>query len=154
MSIRKALAIFTSSLLLISSILPGSSLARPEIEAEQANSLPGLQDKVQVIRDDFGVPHIFARNDHDAYFMMGFVHAQDRLFQMDFNRRQASGTLAELLGPGPNNQVLAGDVQLRTIGLRRAALRSRAAYSPEAIAVLQAYADGVNAFLDTQPLPP
>lgn len=153
MSIRKALAIVTLSLLLIPSILPGASSAGLQTESS-ALSLSGLQDDVQVVRDRFGVPHIFAKNDPDVYFMMGFLHAQDRFFQMDFNRRQASGTLAELLGPGPSNQVLAGDVQLRTIGLRRAALRSRDAYSPEASAVLQAYTNGVNAFLDTNPLPP
>lgn len=117
-------------------------------------SLLGLQQDVEVIRDRFGIPHIYAANDADAYFMLGYVHAQDRLFQMDVNRRTASGTLGELLGPGPNNQVLGSDVQFRTIGLRRAAERSLAAYSPEAIAVLQAYANGVNSYLDSKPLPP
>src|SRR6185295_20078470 len=65
-------------------------------------SLVGLQQDVEVIRDRFGIPHIYAANDADAYFMLGYVHAQDRLFQMDVNRRTASGTLGELLGPGPN----------------------------------------------------
>lgn len=117
-------------------------------------SLLGLQQDVEVIRDRFGIPHIYAANDADAYFMLGYVHAQDRFFQMDVNRRTASGTLGELLGPGPNNQVLSSDVQFRTIGLRRAAERSLPAYSSEAIAVLQAYANGVNSYLDTSPLPP
>lgn len=115
-----------------------------------AATLPGLLDRVEIITDVHGVPHIDARNDHDVYFMMGYAHARDRFFQMDVTRRQASGTLAELLGPGP----LGSDIQLRTIGLRRAAQRSRAAYPPYVIEVLQAYADGVNAFLDTNPLPP
>jgi penicillin amidase len=81
--------------------------------------------------------------------MVGYLHAQDRLFQMDSTRRQASGTLAELLGPS----ALASDVQLRTLGLRRAAVRSQAAISPESAAVLEAYADGVNAWIATNPLP-
>ena len=94
-------------------------------------ALPGLKDQVSVVRDRFGVPHISARNDHDVYFMQGYVHAGDRFFQMDASRRQASGTLAELLGPG----ALAGDVQLRTLGLRRAAARSLAAYPAEVQAI-------------------
>ena len=122
--------------------------------AEERLRLPGLQAEVKLVRERSGVAHIYARNDHDVYFTHGYLHALDRFFQMDASRRQASGTLAELLGPGPGNQVLAGDVQLRTLGLRRAAVRSRGAYPADIIAVLQAYADGVNAFLETKPLPP
>jgi penicillin amidase len=66
-----------------------------------------------------------AGNNHDLYFMQGYVHAQDRLFQMDVSRRIASDTLAELLGPA----ALAGDVEPRTIGIRRAAARSLAVIS-------------------------
>ena len=113
-------------------------------------SLSGLQGKVTLVRDRFGVAHIEARSDHDVFFMHGYIHANDRLFQMDASRRQASGTLAELLG----SAALAGDVQLRTLGLRRAAERSLAATSPEAKAALQAYADGVNAWLAGHALPP
>ncbi len=78
------------------------------------------------------------------------MHAQDRLFQMDVRRRQADGTLAELLGPA----ALPTDVQLRTIGLHRAAARSLPALSADARAVLAAYADGVNAWVADNPLPP
>ena len=67
-----------------------------------------------------GIAHIRAGNEHDLFFLQGYVHAQDRLFQMDASRRQASGTLAELLGPG----AIASDVNLRTLGIRRAAERS------------------------------
>ena len=80
----------------------------------------------------------------------GWVHAQDRLFQMDVRRRQAGGTLAELLGPA----ALGTDVQLRAIGLHRAAARSLPALSDDARAVLAAYADGVNAWVAGNPLPP
>ena len=61
--------------------------------------LSGLHAAAQVTRDVYGIAHVKAGNDHDLYFMQGYVHAQDRLFQMDVTRRQASGTLAELLGP-------------------------------------------------------
>lgn len=153
MLIKKSLTIVLLFLFLIPMILPGSSLAQVETESSGI-ALPGLQRPAEVIRDRYGVPHIYARNDPDGYFMMGYVHAQDRFFQMDVSRRTGAGTLAELLGPGPNDQTLNSDVQLRTLGLRRAALRSRAAYSSETIRILRAYANGVNAWLDANPLPP
>ncbi len=112
--------------------------------------VPALVSPVKVVRDVDGIPHIIGNTEHDVVFMQGYLHAQDRFFQMDFSRRQASGTLAELLGA----PAMGSDTQLRTIGLRRAAQRSLAAISPEVKAGLQAYADGVNYFLATQPLPP
>ena len=112
--------------------------------------VPGLYSAVKVIRDIDGIPHIIGNSEHDVVFMQGYLHAQDRFFQMDFSRRQGSGTLAELLGP----PALGSDVQLRTFGLRRAAERSLTALSAETRAGLQAYADGVNFFLNTQALPP
>jgi penicillin G amidase len=127
--------------------LPSASLAhRPKAETVD---VPGLERKVTVLRDTVGVPHVFAKSEHDAYFMVGYLHAQDRLFQMDSSRRQSSGTLAELLGPS----ALASDAQLRTLGLRRAAVRSQAAISPQSLAVLEAYADGVNGWIAANPLP-
>ena len=61
--------------------------------------LPGLHAAAEITRDTSGIAHIRAGNEHDLFFLQGYVHAQDRLFQMDTARRQASGTLAELLGP-------------------------------------------------------
>jgi penicillin amidase len=111
--------------------------------ANPPSKLAGLQAAAQVSRDTYGIAHVKAGNDHDLYFMQGYVHAQDRLFQMDYNRRQASGTLAELLGPA----ALPADVELRTIGIRRAAQRSLDVISPEARAAIEAYAEGVNAYV-------
>jgi penicillin amidase len=98
------------------------------------------------------IPRITADNDYDAIFANGYMHAMDRLFQMDLTRRQASGTLAEVLGDG----ALGADVQMRTLGLRRAAQASLPAVSAESQLWLQAYADGVNAYVaDTaNPMPP
>jgi penicillin G amidase len=127
--------------------LPSASLAHRS--KTETVDVTGLERKATVLRDTFGVPHVFAKSEHDAYFMVGYLHAQDRLFQMDSSRRQASGTLAELLGPS----ALEDDAGLRTFGLRRAAVRSLAAVSPQSRAVLDAYADGVNAWLATNPLP-
>jgi penicillin G amidase len=110
----------------------------------------GLPPGAHVTRDAKGVAHVSARNRNDLYFTQGWVHAQDRLFQMDTRRRQADGTLAELLGPA----ALPTDVQLRTIGLHRAAARSLPALSGRAQEGLAAYADGVNAWVASHPLPP
>ncbi len=112
-------------------------------------SLPGLGSPVRVLTDTNGVRHFFAESDLDLARAQGFVHARDRLFQMDVTRRAVSGDLAELVG----GSVLASDIQNRTIGLRRAAERSLAALSPGELALLQAYADGVNAFRAAGPLP-
>ena len=114
--------------------------------------VPGLEKSVRLRVDAFAVPHVFALNEHDAMYMLGYLHAQDRLFQMDTLRRTFSGTLAELVG----DAALASDVQLRTLGLRRAAEASLAAYSADGQAWLEAYAEGVNDYLaDTsKPLPP
>ncbi|MEN3358773.1 MAG: penicillin amidase [Mycobacteriales bacterium] len=114
------------------------------------STLPGLQAPARIVRTTDGIPHITALNKHDVYFLQGWVHAQDRLFQMDYLRRVPSGTLAELLGPG----ALPSDVQLRTIGLRRAAERSWAAADSRMRAAMTAYAQGVNAYAGSHPLPP
>ncbi len=121
----------------------------------QVIRLPALKSSAKIIRDVDGLAHVQARNEHDMFFLQGWVHAGDRLFQMDVNRRQPSGTLAELLGQG----ALGSDVQLRTIGLRRSAERTWAAIQADAAAgdttargveaAMFAYAEGVNAFVDT-----
>lgn len=116
----------------------------------QPTPLPGLGAPGRVLRDIHGIPHIVAQSEHDLAYLQGWVHAQDRLFQMDLTRRQASGTLAELLGPA----ALASDVESRTIGLRRAAEASVAEVSVDTRAVLDAYAAGVNAWVASHPLPP
>jgi penicillin amidase len=131
---------------------PAGALAR-QGAAGPAQAMPGLQHPVRVVRDRLGVPHVYARSDHDAFFVNGYLHAQDRLFEMDDLRRRADGTRAELLGPGSGDEVLGFDVFVRTLGLRRAAERSAAAYPDWVIADLRAYADGVNLWLARNPLP-
>src|SRR5262245_19496665 len=118
--------------------------------ASAAEKIAGLLRPAVVTVDDEGISHISARKEHDLYFMQGWVHAGERFFQMDHNRRLASGTLAELLGTA----ALPSDVQLRTIGLRRAAQRSHDAASARTRAILEAYAEGVNAWREAHPLPP
>jgi penicillin amidase len=123
--------------------------AQPSARVDEQTQ-PGLTQPAQLITDASGITHVFAANEDDLYFVQGWVHARDRFFQMDTNRRLASGTLAELLGAG----ALSSDVQLRTIGLRRAAQRSWAALSPATRVSISAYTRGVNAWLAASPLPP
>ncbi|AZG14353.1 penicillin acylase family protein [Cupriavidus pauculus] len=114
--------------------------------------LSGLRERVVVVRDRNAVPHIQASHPLDAYYALGYVHAQDRLWQMQMNKRIVAGRLAEILGP----KAVDNDRFLRTLGVRRNAEAIVARTSPEVRAVLQAYADGVNAFIDTRKsaLPP
>ncbi len=114
----------------------------PEISGEI--NIEGLHKSVSVTRDEHGVPHINASNAHDLFMAQGFVQAQDRLFQMELSRRQASGTLSEVIGEATIKQ----DKYFRTLGLRRAAEASLPKYSAEAIQSLQAFADGVNAYME------
>ena len=132
--------------------VPAVALARPDA-ADRPTALAGLHHPVRVVRDRLGVPHVYARNDHDVFFMNGYLHAQDRFFEMDDSRRLAGGARTELLGAGDGDQTLSFDVLLRTLGLRRAAERSAAAYPAWVMADLQAYADGVNLWLKRNPLP-
>jgi penicillin amidase len=119
--------------------------------------IPGLSDEVTIRRDERGIPYIQARNDHDLYLAQGYVTASDRLWQMDLLRRSERGELAEILGAGPNNVVLDQDKQHRTLGFAEVAEAEFAEASPQSRALLQAYADGVNAYissLDARTLPP
>lgn len=115
----------------------------PKINGDIA--VEGLSATVEIIRDEWGVPHIYAQNEHDLFFAQGYVHAQDRLWQMEFNRRVASGTLSAILGQA----TLDTDRFMRTIGLRRAAEKDWALAEGETREALQAYADGVNAFIES-----
>ena len=124
-------------------------LSLPLMAGEAAVS--GIAAPVEVLRDAYGVPHIFARSERDAQFALGYVHAQDRLWQLEMNRRIAAGRLAEVLGPA----ALDSDRFLRTLGIRRVAEASLRHLDRESLELLGAYAAGVNAFLDSKPvLPP
>jgi len=102
---------------------------------------------VEIIRDRNAIPHIRAQSSDDAYYALGFVHAQDRLFQMDFMRRLGAGRLSEVVGP----PTIGVDRMMRTLGVYRLAEASLAELSEEARRAFAAYADGVNAYLKTHP---
>lgn len=122
----------------------------PQLDGTVA--LAGLEQPVEVLRDTVGVPHILAGSPEDAAFALGFVHAQDRLWQMEFNRRLGAGRLAEILGP----QGLDYDRFMRTLGLYRLARADFEGFDAPTKARYLAYAAGVNAFLTsrTGALPP
>jgi penicillin G amidase len=113
----------------------------PQLEGQLA--LPGLQESVTVRRDRWGIPHISAANRHDLFLVQGFVHAQDRLWQMELNRRVATGRLSELFG----RLALDTDRLVRTLGFRRLAQPTWEQLSEQTQADLTAYTAGVNAFL-------
>lgn len=106
----------------------------------------GLTAPVEVLRDRHGVPHIRGASEADALMALGWVHAQDRLWQMEFQRRLASGRLAEVLGPS----ALDTDRLFRTVGIARAASETWARTTGEPRAFIEAYVRGVNAWLEAQ----
>jgi penicillin amidase len=107
--------------------------------------VPGLREKVTVRRDERGIPYIEAKNDDDLYFAQGFVTASDRLWQMDLFRRNARGELAEIFG----TSVLEEDKRHRTLGYAHVVEIEAAQASPPVKAVLTAYANGVNAYIES-----
>jgi penicillin G amidase len=138
-------------LLLVPQMIPQTSAQQTAVQVQ------GLKARITIRRDERGIPYIEAQNDEDLYFGQGYATAQDRLWQMDLFRRTARGELAEVLGTGPNNIALEQDKLHRNYGFARAAEAEAAAASPQARALLEAYARGVNAYaasLDPKSMPP
>lgn len=120
-----------------------SSLQKSLPQEEGVVSLSGIESSVKVVRDKNSIPHIFAANDYDAYFALGYVHAQDRLWQMNFAIRLATGRLSEILG----RESLQSDKFMRTLGLKRASESALKSLDEHSIKVLESYTEGVNAWL-------
>ena len=137
------LALALGFLLLFFAALVGGVLWLTLPRSNQFARIPGLSAPVDISFDADGVPRIRAANDLDAAAALGFVHARDRMFQMDLMRRNASGRLSEMAGP----VTLPLDRMMRVLGLRQAAEADYAALPPDARAMLQAYANGVNAWI-------
>jgi len=121
-------------------------------DRDGAVALTGLSQPVQVVRDREDVVYIEASDQADAYFALGFVHAQERLWQMDVYRRIAGGRLAEVVGP----MAADADAFMRTLGLYRAAAADVDHLDPPVAAAVEAYVAGVNAYMDhhSGPWPP
>lgn len=114
----------------------------PDVDGELA--VPGLEDRVEVVRDEWGVPHIYAGNTHDLFFAQGYTHAQERFWQMDFWRHIGAGRLSEMFGEGQ----LDTDRFLRSLDLVGLANQELQMMDEGNLAVLESYAEGVNAYLE------
>ena len=125
----------------------------PDLDGQA--SVAGIAAPIEIIRDRAGVPHIVAQSRNDAYYGLGYTHAQDRLWQMEVNRRIGAGRLSELMG----ETTLQLDRNMRVLGVYHSAKQNYANLDPETRGALEAYAKGVNAFIATRdfarrPLPP
>jgi penicillin amidase len=142
----RRLVISFSTILVIALILTGVSLyfiRRSFPKTDGTLQVSGLQDQVEIFRDNMGVPHIYASNQHDLFFAQGYVHAQDRFWQMEFSRRVGSGRLSEILGEGALEQ----DRFIRTVGWHRTAAQELELLDPLEQSILNAYSQGVNAYI-------
>ena len=133
---KKSICIFC--LMLLSTIISLNTSA-------QKNTLKvkGLQQKVEVLRDQWGVNHIYANNEHDLFFTQGYCAAKDRLFQFEIWRRQATGTSAEILGA----REIKRDIGTRLFQYRGSIEKDLAKYHPRGVAIINAYVQGVNAYI-------
>jgi len=147
---RHALIAFLGLFLSILTIGGGSLLwLRTSLPQTGGTVQVGSPDRpVEIIRDVNAVPHIFADSPHDAYFALGYVHAQDRLWQMELTRRFGAGRLSEVFGKA----TIEADRYARILGLYRLAEAQYQAADAEARSVLVAYAEGVNAYLENRSL--
>ncbi len=122
------------------------TVRRPLPQVDGTLSFAGLDGKVEIYRDALGVPQIYATTTRDLFFAQGIVHAQDRWWQMEFNRHIGLGRISELTGM--NERVLRQDKFIRTAGWNRAAQADLDALTPESKLALDSYADGVNAYIE------
>ena len=112
-------------------------------QSQQTMRLAGLQKPVEVIRDRWGMNHIYAKNEHDLFFTQGYSAAQDRLFQLEIWRRQATGTVAELLGPQETKR----DIGTRLFRFRGNIDQELKHYHPHGPQIVRAFVEGINAYI-------
>ncbi|WP_454083858.1 penicillin acylase family protein [Georgenia sp. Marseille-Q6866] len=146
------LAIIVAAVLVVI-LVAGVALAavlvrRPLPDYGGETTLRILSSEVEVVRDERGVPQIYADTDTDLMRAQGYVHAQDRFFEMDYRRHVTAGRVSELVGE--NESALAADRVIRTLGWRRVAEQEWDLLSEESRALFEAYAEGVNAYLDSR----
>jgi len=111
-------------------------------------SLAGLETDVRIIKDSWGVPHIFAQNEKDLFFACGYVHAQERMWQMELTRRAGLGELSEIFG----RKTLERDKFIRTLDLKEAAQRDFEKLSPKMKNLILSYSQGVNSWMNSRKL--
>ena len=109
----------------------------------QQLKVPGLRQSVEIIRDQYGINHIYAQNEHDLFFSQGYCAAKDRLFQFEIWRRQATGTIAEILGQRELNR----DIGARLFKYRGDLTSELNHYHPRGEQIVLAFTDGINAYI-------
>ena len=148
MKILKRFLLLLAILLLIAVAAGGYYFQRSKPDYSQSLALAALKDKVDVYYDEYGIPHIYAQNETDAYRSLGYVHAKERLWQMELVRRIAPGRLSEIFGAA----TLETDKLFRTIGLQAYSASSAQRFKEVAPPIIQenvmAYLDGINQFID------
>src|SRR5579862_8473221 len=133
--------------ILATTLLLGSVLATSTGHAQKVPSdtlrVAGLTEPVQIVRDKWGIPHIYAKNESDLFFAQGYNVARDRLFQLELWRRQATGTVAEILG----KKELRRDMGNRLFMYRGDLTQELNWYHPRGAAIMQSFVDGINAYI-------
>jgi len=123
---------------------------RPLPQQDGEIQLDGLNDTVEIFRDEWGVPHIYASNPYDLFFAQGYTHAQDRWWQMEFSRHIGAGRIQELTGENPS--LMATDIAIRTMGWYETVEQElETTYDEQSMLMLEAFADGVNAYIMDRP---
>lgn len=131
---------------IVAAVVVATPIAPAALSAQAADTLraAGLRAPVEILRDKSGINHIYARNEHDLFFAQGYSAARDRLFQLEIWRRQATGTVAELLGP----RELERDIGTRLFKYRGSLRAELTRYHPRGVEIVNAFVDGVNAYID------
>ncbi|MCP4416246.1 MAG: penicillin acylase family protein [Chloroflexi bacterium] len=133
-------------LIVVLAIVGVVSARRPFPDIDTTLTLAGLENEVHVYRDENGIPQIYAQNEHDLFLAQGYVHAQDRFWQMEFWRHVSQGRISEIAGEA----TVSSDTFIRTMGWNRIAEESLVYYeseAPEMLAIMEAYSEGVNAYI-------
>jgi penicillin amidase len=140
MKIRQQLSVFLALGFLLAI---GPAPARAATDAPETLLVPGLSQPVEILRDRWGVAHIYAKNESDLFFVQGYNVARDRLFQLELWRRQATGTVAEILGP----KELKRDIGNRLFMFRGNLEQELKWYHPHGPAIVDAFVNGINAYI-------
>lgn len=143
-----AVAAFVVVAMLVAIVAVVAIVRRPLPKYDGVAKAASLTDSVRVVRDELGIPHIYAKNSLDLFRAQGFVHAQDRFFEMDYRRHVTAGRLSELTGY--NADALAADKVIRTLGWRKIAEEEWSLLDSDTKSYLTAYAEGVNDYIGSR----
>jgi penicillin amidase len=130
--------------LVLAVVLVSPSTAAREQPIARTLQVAGLEQPVEILRDRWGISHIYAKNEHDLFFSQGYNVARDRLFQLELWRRQATGTVAEILGPGEIER----DTGTRLFMFRGDLGQELGWYHPRGETIVGAFVEGINAYVD------